>query len=174
MGTRLKRYHRLPAWRTPRDVPKSTGTPCGAIAVDTNGARWNEAARLRMPRRCCGMRDRTESRVRIRRWSVVGLAVLLLSTGPAHGFYWKNWPGSRVKTPETLTPGNEPGTPPTHGGGGGPPPTDQVPGGGPGNPGGPDTPGGPGCPEPSSLVAGLIGLAAMRLARRRRQQVAHV
>lgn len=108
------------------------------------------------------MRTGIHHRVSMRGMAAAVVTVVLFTSTPAQAFFWIHWPGSRIKVPDTLTPGPEPGNPPTTGGG---------PGGGTDPGPGPDTPDHPGtgAPEPSTLVAGAIGLAAMGVARWRKR-----
>lgn len=93
-------------------------------------------------------------------------AALLLTgwgAGPAVGFYFPNWPGSRVPPPPSVvppdapTPGNPPSTqPPTD-----TPPTQNPP---------PGTEQPPGVPEPATSVAAGIGLMAVAAVRRMKRK----
>lgn len=91
--------------------------------------------------------------------ALIGVAVLPLLAQPAAAFYWYGWPGSGVTEPPPLVPR---------------PPTVQIvteetpPPGMPDFPD-PDVPTSPQeVPEPTTLVAAAVGLAAVALARRRK------
>jgi len=86
---------------------------------------------------------------------LIAIAVIALTCAPAHAFYWRDWPGSRIKLPDTLIP-DDPGS-------GGGPGGDFDPG--PGNGGGND----PHVPEPGTLLASAMGLALVGLRQWRRR-----
>lgn len=103
-----------------------------------------------------------------RPWRIIArlaaVAWLLAGTPAANAFYWHNWPGSLETSPsETATTTTTTPTTTTTGGG------TQTQTGSPGN--GPDvsgsggTSGAPHVPEPSTALAGLIGLTAIGLLR---------
>ena len=101
------------------------------------------------------MQSRTLGRIPMRRLVLAFAAALVLGGGSAQAFYWYDWPGSRTRPPDTLVPGGEPP------GGFEPPP-----GGGPDEP---EPPQEPSAPEPSTVVAGLMGLAFVGASRLRRK-----
>jgi hypothetical protein len=98
-------------------------------------------------------------RARLFAWPLLVMTLMFWGTSAAHAFYWHNWPGSGNSSSssqgttggsQTQSSGNE-----------------QTPPGG-GTTG--NTPGGnPGVPEPSTLLAGLIGLGAIGVVRRVRR-----
>jgi MYXO-CTERM domain-containing protein len=109
----------------------------------------------------------------IRAVRAVGVVAALAACGPAHAFYWYNWPGSGLPKQPTLLPPKTPdttGTPPvvilpvappeiiTPGSGGPTPPVGPpvVP------PGGPPT----STPEPATGLLGLAGLGVVAAVRR--------
>lgn len=105
-------------------------------------------------------------------WRVValGAAAVLLLTQPAEAFYWYGWPGSGVSPPATLVRTQVVVTPPP----GGTTPSGPTPPGDTHPPGGTDTPPGvptdpKSVPEPGTLLATGLGLAAVGLARRWRR-----
>lgn len=97
-----------------------------------------------------------------RAWAA--LAIALTACGSARAFYWPGWPGSQLRSQDTLV--TQPRTEePVQ-------PTPQFPGGdkppvGP-NPGPSPTP----TPEPASGLIGLLGLGALAAARRWRRKPA--
>ncbi len=82
--------------------------------------------------------------------SVVGLAAVIPAT--AQAFYFPGWPGSGIPPPNNLTPPGSNNPPSSR------PPTKRP----------PDNP--PKVTEPTSAVAGLIGLAMIGLRRVRRRK----
>ena len=113
-------------------------------------------------------------------WAVraAGVAAATLGVGgPAHAFYWYDWPGSQVRVQQTLITQpnlNIPGNPPV-----GPTGRQTSPPGSihvPPPPVGPPVPidkppvGPNPTPEPSTGLIGLIGLGAMAAVRRWRKR----
>ena len=114
-------------------------------------------------------------------WARAATAVVavLIASGPAHGFYWHNWPGSGLAQQQTLivqTPHvNSPANPPS-----GTPPeivSTSPPGSPPGSPEGPPVPVGPpvdkpppvgpnSTPEPGTALLVAVGLGVLAGARR--------
>jgi MYXO-CTERM domain-containing protein len=101
------------------------------------------------------------------------VATMLIVSGPAHAFYWHNWPGSGVVVQQSLITQphqNTTANPPSSA----PPETVQP----PGSPGTPPVPIGPPVPidkppvgpsptpEPATGLLGLLGLGALAAARR--------
>jgi hypothetical protein len=84
-------------------------------------------------------------------------------TPPASGFFFPGWPGSGEPKTPTLIP---PGTPPEANPPSAKPPVDEPP------PGVEEPPGPSQTPEPATLTAALIGLAAVgtRVAVKRRKK----
>ncbi len=99
----------------------------------------------------------------------LAFAATLAACGSAHGFYWYDWPGSRIRREPSLleprqqnNPANPPSTPrvtpptppptkaPPDGSDDGPPPDDNPP------PVGPEQ-----TPEPATGLIGLAGLGAV-------------
>ena len=127
------------------------------------------------------MKGTTRMRVTYGNWRVwavraAGVAAATLGVGgPAHAFYWYDWPGSRIRVQQTLiTPPHRdaPGSPPQPVSPLPPPGTGRV----PPPPIGPPVPidkppvGPNPTPEPSTGLIGLIGLGALTAVRRWRRK----
>ena len=129
------------------------------------------------------MKGTTRMRVTYGNWRVwavraAGVAVAALAAcGPAHAFYWYDWPGSQLRVQQTLiaprhqdAPGNPPGTltpgqPPAPGSVHEPPPPNGAPVPIDKPPVGPNP-----TPEPATGLLGLIGLSAVAAVRRWRKR----
>lgn len=87
---------------------------------------------------------------------IVGLMLALAQS--ANAFYWYGWPGSGNSTPVPVAPKSLPPNPPTNPDGPTTPPPEDPP---------PDVPTDPkAIPEPGTLLATGIGLAAIGVVRR--------
>ncbi len=118
------------------------------------------------------MKGTTRMRVMCGNWRVwavraAGVAVAALAAcGPAHAFYWYDWPGSQLRVQQTLiAPRHQdaPGNPPVILTPGQPPAPESV--------HVPPPPIGPNpTPEPSTGLIGLIGMGALAAVRRWRKR----